>query len=81
MLEAATAGTTGAIVLVSGEAGIGKSSLVRTFTASIRGSARVLAGACDDLLTPRSLGPFHDMGPMPRPRLPPRSRPSIEKHY
>ena len=34
MLVAATASTTGEIVLVSGEAGIGKSSLVRTFTAS-----------------------------------------------
>jgi DNA-binding winged helix-turn-helix (wHTH) protein/tetratricopeptide (TPR) repeat protein len=61
--EAVTTGSSGAIALVSGEAGIGKSSLVREFTASVRGSARVLVGACDDLLTPRSLGPFHDMAP------------------
>ncbi len=61
--EAATTGSCGAVALVSGDAGIGKSSLVREFTARVGGSARVLAGACDDLLTPRSLGPFHDMVP------------------
>jgi DNA-binding winged helix-turn-helix (wHTH) protein len=60
---AAVAGPSGAVALVSGEAGIGKSSLVRTFVAGVRGDAPVLAGACDDLLTPRSLGPFHDMAP------------------
>ncbi|HKH06796.1 MAG TPA: AAA family ATPase [Acidimicrobiales bacterium] len=65
--EAATTGSSGAIALVSGDAGIGKSSLVREFTASVRGSARVLAGACDDLFTPRSLGPFHDMVPSAGP--------------
>jgi DNA-binding winged helix-turn-helix (wHTH) protein len=65
--EAATTGTSGAIALVSGEAGIGKSSLVRQFAASLRGPARVLAGACDDLFTPRSLGPFHDMAPAAGP--------------
>jgi DNA-binding winged helix-turn-helix (wHTH) protein/tetratricopeptide (TPR) repeat protein len=64
---AATTGSSGAIALVSGEAGIGKSRLVREFTAGVRGSARVLAGACDDLLTPRSLGPFHDMAPRAGP--------------
>jgi DNA-binding CsgD family transcriptional regulator/tetratricopeptide (TPR) repeat protein len=49
----------GAVVLVSGEAGIGKTSLVRAFTRSLR-AGRVLAGACDDLLTPRALGPLRD---------------------
>ena len=37
-------------MLVSGEAGIGKTSLVRAFTDRLR-AGRVLAGACDDLLT------------------------------
>jgi AAA ATPase domain len=51
----------GAVVLVSGEAGIGKTSLVGAFAASARARARVLAGVCDDLGTPRTLGPFRDM--------------------
>ena len=53
------AGGAGSVVLVSGEAGIGKTSLVRGFTRSLR-TGRVLAGACDDLLTPRALGPLRD---------------------
>ena len=51
----------GAVVLISGEAGIGKTSLVRAFAATARARARVLAGVCDDLGTPRTLGPFRDM--------------------
>jgi DNA-binding CsgD family transcriptional regulator/tetratricopeptide (TPR) repeat protein len=51
----------GSVVLVSGEAGIGKTSLVRAFAREASGSARVLVGACDDLVTPRTLGPFRDM--------------------
>jgi predicted ATPase len=62
----------GAVVLVSGEAGIGKTSLVRAFAEHARARARVLVGVCDDLVTPRTLGPFRDMardddGPWPRP--------------
>src|SRR4051794_28467888 len=53
------AGGAGSVVLVSGEAGIGKTSLVRAFTRTLR-AGRVLAGACDDLLTPRALGPLRD---------------------
>jgi DNA-binding CsgD family transcriptional regulator len=63
-------GRAGTIVLVSGEAGIGKTSLVRAFTAEVSGTARVLAGACKDLLAPRTLGPFRDMvqaGALPAP--------------
>src|SRR6266508_4525878 len=51
----------GAVVLVSGEAGIGKTSLVRAFAEHARARARVLIGVCDDLVTPRTLGPFRDM--------------------
>jgi DNA-binding CsgD family transcriptional regulator/tetratricopeptide (TPR) repeat protein len=50
----------GSAVLVLGEAGIGKSSLVHAFLAAAAGQARVLAGACEDLLTPRALGPLRD---------------------
>jgi ATP/maltotriose-dependent transcriptional regulator MalT len=51
----------GSVVLVSGEAGIGKTTLVDTFLATADRDRRVLRGACDDLHTPRPLGPFRDI--------------------
>jgi predicted ATPase len=51
----------GSTVLVSGEAGIGKTSLLQEFADGAWPTARVLVGACEDLLTPRPLGPFRDM--------------------
>jgi predicted ATPase len=50
----------GSAVLVLGEAGIGKTSLVHAFLAEVAGRARILAGTCEDLLTPRALGPLRD---------------------
>ena len=50
----------GSVVLISGEAGIGKTSLVRAFVAGRTDRVRVLLGACDDLVTPRTLGPLRD---------------------
>src|SRR5215207_1260948 len=50
----------GSVALVTGEAGIGKTTLVRAFAAEAAGRARVLLSACDDLLAPRTLGPLHD---------------------
>ena len=44
----------GQILLVGGEAGVGKTSLVRAFTAGVEG--RVLLGACERLVTPRRSG-------------------------
>jgi DNA-binding CsgD family transcriptional regulator/tetratricopeptide (TPR) repeat protein len=49
----------GRLALVSGDAGIGKSSLVRRFCDQI--DAPVLWGACDALFTPRPLGPLFDI--------------------
>ncbi len=51
----------GSVALVTGEPGIGKSALVTSFTARHTGGARVLVGMCDDLATPRPLGPFQDV--------------------
>jgi DNA-binding CsgD family transcriptional regulator len=51
----------GSLVLVSGEAGIGKSALVRAFCGAQRGGTRVLWGVCEPLFTPRPLGPLLDV--------------------
>jgi DNA-binding CsgD family transcriptional regulator len=58
-IGAAEAGT-GSVVLMFGEAGIGKTSLVRAFRRRVSARARVLLGACEDMLSPRPLGPLHD---------------------
>lgn len=50
----------GSVVLVTGEAGIGKTSLVNVFRLTLGSRARVLAGGCDNLSTPRVLGPLRD---------------------
>ena len=52
---------TGSIVLIEGEAGIGKSSLVNSIRSVLPAEARLLLGYCDDLATPRVLGPLRDM--------------------
>jgi DNA-binding SARP family transcriptional activator/tetratricopeptide (TPR) repeat protein len=60
-LDAALTAGTGEVVLVSGEAGIGKSALVRRFVERHEGRVRFLVGLCDPLLTPRVLGPLRDI--------------------
>jgi DNA-binding CsgD family transcriptional regulator len=51
----------GRLVLVSGEAGVGKTALVRAFVGEVEGTARIFSGGCDALVTPRPLGPFVDV--------------------
>lgn len=57
-LAAVTGGSGGRLVFLGGEAGVGKTALVRRFCDQHRASTRVISGACDALFTPRALGPF-----------------------
>jgi DNA-binding CsgD family transcriptional regulator/tetratricopeptide (TPR) repeat protein len=59
--ELAATAAGGRVVLLAGEAGIGKSALVKRFTEGESADAGFLLGACDPLLTPRALGPLHDI--------------------
>ena len=52
---------TGRVVFVTGEPGIGKTSLVTRFLRDLGAGARVLLGTCDDLSIPRPLGPIRDL--------------------
>jgi DNA-binding CsgD family transcriptional regulator/tetratricopeptide (TPR) repeat protein len=60
-LQQYRAGPGGAMVFVAGEAGIGKSALVRSFCAGLPPGTAVHHGSCDALATPRALGPLHDI--------------------
>ncbi len=51
----------GIVVAISGEAGIGKTSLVEAFTNLLKDQNKILWGACDDLFTPRPLAPLYDI--------------------
>jgi DNA-binding CsgD family transcriptional regulator/tetratricopeptide (TPR) repeat protein len=61
LLERVRCSSRGQLVLVSGEAGIGKTALLRRFCEGRGRSARVLWGSCDSLFTPRALGPLLDI--------------------
>jgi predicted ATPase len=51
----------GCVALIAGEAGIGKTALVREFERRVSG--RKLLGLCEPSSTPRPLGPLIDMAP------------------
>jgi DNA-binding CsgD family transcriptional regulator/tetratricopeptide (TPR) repeat protein len=54
------AGGHGTTVIVLGEAGVGKTSIVAEFLSAHAGAVNILAGACEDLQTPRALGPIRE---------------------
>jgi predicted ATPase len=60
-LAAVAARSRGALVLVSGEAGVGKTSVLRRFCDEHTGGVQVVSGACDPLFTPSPLGPLVDV--------------------
>ena len=55
-------GDGGRLVFVGGEAGVGKTALVRAFEDA---AGEVLRGSCENLAAPTPLGPFLDVGVEP----------------
>lgn len=51
----------GQLVFIEGEAGIGKTTVLRAFAASVRADSPVYWGACDAMATPRPLGVLDDI--------------------
>jgi DNA-binding CsgD family transcriptional regulator/tetratricopeptide (TPR) repeat protein len=54
----------GFFAFVAGEAGAGKSALVRALAETVEEPAIVLWGSCDPLSSPRPFGPLHDIAPL-----------------
>ncbi len=51
----------GHCIFVSGEAGIGKTTLVKAFCKTLKKNYPVYQGSCDALFTPRPLAPLYDV--------------------
>jgi DNA-binding CsgD family transcriptional regulator/tetratricopeptide (TPR) repeat protein len=60
-LADAAGGGAGRLVLLAGEAGVGKTSVARAFCDRHRERARIWWGACDALATPSPLAPLRDI--------------------
>ncbi|HYJ38505.1 MAG TPA: AAA family ATPase, partial [Chitinophagaceae bacterium] len=60
----------GHCVFVSGEAGIGKTSLLKAFAKELKQDANIFQGTCDALFTPRPLAPIYDIWLQMRNDLP-----------
>ena len=59
----------GRVILIYGEAGIGKTALLRAFAARQPGSLPILWGGCDPLSIPLPFGPLNDMASQLSPSL------------
>jgi len=51
----------GHCIFVNGEAGIGKTSLVKAFCRELESGCNIFLGTCDALFTPRPLAPLYDI--------------------
>src|SRR5512143_747984 len=61
--------TDGQLVLIRGEAGIGKTAILRAFIEDCPADVEILWGACDGVSTPQPFGPFEDMADALGPEL------------
>ena len=61
-LRAEASTGSGVLVLLGGEAGVGKSAVCQRLFQDSSASGRFLTGYCDPLRTPRPLGPVIDIG-------------------
>jgi DNA-binding CsgD family transcriptional regulator len=68
----------GSVVLIAGEAGIGKTELVRAYAEKAR--VPVLWGMCDALSTPRPLGPLRDVAAVLGPPVTAVLREAVAQH-
>ena len=59
----------GHCILLSGEAGIGKTSLVKAFFRQREKDCNIFQGTCDALFTPRPLAPLYDIALQMRSNL------------
>ena len=59
----------GSTLLISGEPGIGKSTLIEHVITNLAHGQRVLKGGCEDLPSPRPLGPLEDIALAHAPHL------------
>jgi DNA-binding CsgD family transcriptional regulator/tetratricopeptide (TPR) repeat protein len=70
----------GRVVVVAGEAGAGKSSLVDAFTAGQDRSIPILHARCDALTTAPPLGPLFEIAPVAGPALSRALRSDMPRH-
>ena len=61
LLSDVRASSRGRLVIVAGEAGVGKTALLRAFCETAGPPVRVLWAGCEPLRTPRALGPLLDV--------------------